>query len=293
MESESAAELAHLIHGATIITLFMRYALIAGSTYFIFYSWKKENFYCSKIQWRYPENKQLVREIIYSAISLAILGLSYSFVIWADMHGYSLSYKNVADYGWVYYFLSMVIMIFVHDTYFYWAHRLLHWRPLFRSVHKIHHLSVNPSPFTAFAFHPVEGIIEALAVPIIAFTIPHHLTAILAIGTYSILLNVMGHLGFELFPKYFVKHWLFKWHNSATNHNMHHTHINCNYGLYFNIWDRLLKTNHPGYEARFEKVTTLRDEAHLEQKLKSGNQKYAIGEPAPEPHQPEEQTVSF
>lgn len=29
-----------------------------------------------------------------------------------------------------------------------------------------------------------------------------------------------------------------------------------NYGLYFNVWDRLMGTNHPDYEARFREVTT-------------------------------------
>jgi len=27
----------------------------------------------------------------------------------------------------------------LHDSWFYWTHRLLHWRPLYRHVHFIHH----------------------------------------------------------------------------------------------------------------------------------------------------------
>ena len=27
----------------------------------------------------------------------------------------------------------------LHDAWFYWTHRLLHWRPLYRHVHYIHH----------------------------------------------------------------------------------------------------------------------------------------------------------
>ncbi len=31
-----------------------------------------------------------------------------------------------------------------------------------------------------------------------------------------------------------------------------------NYGLFFNVWDRLLGTNHTGYEERFGRVTAPR-----------------------------------
>lgn len=27
----------------------------------------------------------------------------------------------------------------LHDTWFYWTHRLLHWRPLYRKIHYMHH----------------------------------------------------------------------------------------------------------------------------------------------------------
>ena len=34
-----------------------------------------------------------------------------------------------------------------------------------------------------------------------------------------------------------------------------------NYGLYFNVWDRLMGTNHDAYEARFREVTSRPAEA--------------------------------
>ena len=44
--------------------------------------------------------------------------------------------------------------------------------------------------------------------------------------------------------------------NTPTNHIMHHETLRGNYGLYFNVWDRLMGTNHANYEARFEEVTS-------------------------------------
>jgi Delta7-sterol 5-desaturase len=42
--------------------------------------------------------------------------------------------------------------------------------------------------------------------------------------------------------------------NTATHHNMHHQLLKHNFGLYFNFWDRLMGTNHPEYEQRFEEI---------------------------------------
>jgi sterol desaturase/sphingolipid hydroxylase (fatty acid hydroxylase superfamily) len=49
--------------------------------------------------------------------------------------------------------------------------------------------------------------------------------------------------------------WVGKFPNTPTHHAMHHEKINGNFGLYFNFWDRMLKTNHAEYEQRFEAVT--------------------------------------
>jgi sterol desaturase/sphingolipid hydroxylase (fatty acid hydroxylase superfamily) len=38
---------------------------------------------------------------------------------------------------------------------------------------------------------------------------------------------------------------------------MHHRYVNYNYGLYFNIWDRLMGTNHPRYEEEYARLFQL------------------------------------
>ena len=35
--------------------------------------------------------------------------------------------------------LTVVVLDYLHDAWFYWTHRLLHWRPLYAHVHAIHH----------------------------------------------------------------------------------------------------------------------------------------------------------
>ncbi len=83
---------------------------------------------------------------------------------------------------------------------------------------------------------------------------PVHLLAIVIFLMLMTVMNVIGHLGYELYPKNFLGNPLLKWNNTSTHHNMHHRLVNCNYGLYFNFWDKLMGTNHPDYQKSFEDV---------------------------------------
>jgi sterol desaturase/sphingolipid hydroxylase (fatty acid hydroxylase superfamily) len=42
---------------------------------------------------------------------------------------------------------------------------------------------------------------------------------------------------------------------------MHHKYVNSNFGLYFNIWDRVMGTNHERYHEEFEAVVSKRKDA--------------------------------
>ena len=68
---------------------------------------------------------------------------------------------------------------------------------------------------------------------------------------WQISFNVLGHCGYELFPRWFVRSWLGRILNTATHHAQHHESNRANFSLYFNYWDRLMGTNHQRYEERF------------------------------------------
>ncbi|HXL58803.1 MAG TPA: sterol desaturase family protein, partial [Chitinophagaceae bacterium] len=59
---------------------------------------------------------------------------------------------------------------------------------------------------------------------------------------YNVFVNPAGHGGFEFVPETFRKHRIFKWQNSVTNHDMHHTNSKYNYGFYFIFWDKVMNT---------------------------------------------------
>jgi sterol desaturase/sphingolipid hydroxylase (fatty acid hydroxylase superfamily) len=66
--------------------------------------------------------------------------------------------------------------------------------------------------------------------------------------------NVLGHLGYEVYPKGWVKFPLLKFKTASTHHNMHHQLFNGNYALYFTWWDKWMGTEFKDYETRHEQI---------------------------------------
>lgn len=202
-----------------------------------------------------PSWRQMGWEVAYSLRSLLIFGIVGGLLLFAILSGWTQMYFRIERYGWWWYGASIVLMIFMHDTYFYWTHRLLHHPRLFKHMHRVHHLSTSPSPWAAYSFSWSEAFVQAGISPLITFTIPNHPSAFAIFMLWQIGFNVMGHCGYEVFPRWFLRSGLGRFFNTLTHHVMHHESYSSNYGLYFNFWDRLMGTNHRHYAERFAEVT--------------------------------------
>ena len=217
--------------------LLLRYIIVAGLPYMWLYVIGKNQFKRLKIQERHPERKQILKEIKYSMITLFI----YSSGIWIFLYwlknGYTKNYTDMNEFGLPYFVCSIFLMIILHDTYSYWIHRMIHHKWLFKYVHLLHHKFKNPSPWSAFAFHPYESILTMGIIPIILFTIPWHNLALAIFITGIIFYDTFVHLGYNI--KQFK---LFKYQNTPLDHDVHHRNSKSNFGLYFTFWDRLMGT---------------------------------------------------
>jgi hypothetical protein len=117
---------------------------------------------------------------------------------------------------------SVVLMLVLHDTFFYWLHRLMHTRALFARTHLLHHRSIHPTAYAAYSFSAAEALGEALIVVAIIFIVPQHPLAFLLFQSLSTAYNVYGHCGRELYPPGMDRHWLGRWLNTASLHAHHH-----------------------------------------------------------------------
>ncbi len=230
------------------------YFIFATSAFVLFYIILKRPMWFRKVQKKLPKVTDYGRDIMYSMISVGIFA-TVALLVFFYAGEWSNNYNDISQYGWTYYVFSIVCMFFIHDTYFYWMHRAMHHPTLFKHVHLVHHKSTNPSPWTAYAFHPLEGFLEAMIIPILAFSIPIHRETMGMFFLFQIIYNVYGHLGFELYPKGFHKTWIGRWVNTSVAHNLHHDKFDGNYSLYFLFWDRWMGTLRTEYDETFEKVT--------------------------------------
>ena len=235
---------------AAVVNLF-RYLVWAGVAFSVFHFLLRGVLVGRKISRATTPRSQHQRDISYSAMSMVIFGLMTFVVIGLKQLGVSQMYGEVEEYGWTYFWLSIPLMLVVHDAWFYWTHRLMHHKRLFKWMHRVHHLSHDPTPWTAYAFHPSEAVVEAAIAPVIMLVMPVHPLAFFIFVTIQMTYNVLGHLGYELYPRWFMKTPLKYVLNTTTHHHQHHQKTNWNFGLYFNWWDRLAGTNHPEYEAAF------------------------------------------
>ncbi len=232
-----------------------RYFIVALIGFLIFYVIFRRRFFFKKIQQKFPANNDYFRELGYSLLTMLIFSSVIVFLNSPTIVIYTTRYQSIDEYGWLYYFSVFPILFIMHDLYFYIMHRIMHHPSLFKYIHLVHHKSTNPSPWAAYAFHPLEAIIEQGIVVIFYFSLPIHISHLAIFFLFSIVYNVYGHLGYELYPKGFNKTWIGRWINTSVNHNQHHQYFKGNYGLYTLIWDRIFGTIRKDYDAQFETIS--------------------------------------
>ncbi|MSO74714.1 MAG: sterol desaturase family protein [Alphaproteobacteria bacterium] len=209
----------------------------------------------TRIQAHAPSAGDYAREIFYSAQTAAVfLLIGVGTFIGAEAGVFTLVAAAPGDHVLPLVGGSLALII-AHDAYFYWTHRFMHHRRLFKFFHRGHHRSRAPTPFAAYAFAWPEAIVQALFLPLMAFLMPVHATPLFVFLTFMIVRNVVGHAGVEFYPRWFGLGPLTAWITTTTHHDLHHEKPGANYGLYFRWWDQLMLTEHADYLARFKRAT--------------------------------------
>lgn len=231
----------------------VRYLIAGTVTSLILYKWLNAWSRSRKIQTKEATKADIRREVFYSLLTTSIYAFVALFVVYGISSGYMKVYENVSDMGWAYTLLSLPLLLVLHDTYFYFAHRSMHHPKLFKWFHKVHHLSRTPTPWAAYSFAPGEAFVMSAFVPFMLWAIPIHGSILFTFVAIQILRNAQGHSGIE-----FHHH---KWVDSpldifttTTHHDLHHQKVKGNYGLYFTWWDRIMGTELPGYKEEFRRI---------------------------------------
>ncbi len=187
---------------------------------------------------------QIRREIGWSLLSALVYGVPAGIAAWGwREHGWTRIYTDVQDYPLWWLPASFALCLAIHDTWFYWTHRLMHAPWPFRTIHAVHHDSRPPTAWAAMSFHPWEALTGAFVIPALVFILPLHAGTVLAVLLTMTVMGVTNHMGWELFSPRLVHGPAGNWLITATHHQLHHERYRCNYGLYFRFWDRVCGTD--------------------------------------------------
>lgn len=117
---------------------------------------------------------------------------------------------------------------------FYWVHRLLHCRPLYKASHYLHHKNINVGPWSGLAMHPIEHILYFSCI-LIHWIVPSHPIHMLMNAQHAAFTPSQGHVGFETL----VLKGKVGLPAASFFHQLHHRYFECNYGendMPFDMW---------------------------------------------------------
>ena len=126
---------------------------------------------------------------------------------------------------------------------FYWIHRFLHWPPLYKIAHALHHRNVNVGPWSGISMHPIEHALYFTNF-LIHFVVPSHPVHILFHAYFQTLGAVANHSGFESLVYRDKKQIQL----ADFFHQLHHRYFECNYGTVEMPWDKWFGSFHDGSE---------------------------------------------
>jgi len=203
--------------------------LFYGAFYLWLYVWRREGT-ATKYDARWPARQsrsflfgdQLWDNVFWTAGVGGLTWTAYEWLTWWLYANGRLPTLGWGDHpAW---FVAWFLLVPLwREFHFYWVHRLIHWRPLYRRVHYLHHKNVNPNPWSGMAMHPVETVLY-LSVCLIHWVVPSHPLHFLFDLQHAGLAPAAGHDGFDgpllrgTLPvgSYF--------------HYLHHRYFECNYG---------------------------------------------------------------
>ncbi|MEM8811102.1 MAG: sterol desaturase family protein [Pseudomonadota bacterium] len=233
--------------------------LVAGGLHLYFYTWRRQGLrlkYDPRDLIRkgraFTFDNQVIENMVWTLASGVTFWTAYEvLLIWAMANGYApvLSFND--NPVW---FVALFLLVpVVHSFHCYWVHRLLHWPPLYRLAHALHHRNMNVGPWSGLSMHPIEHILF-FSSALLHFLVPTHPVHLLYPMQYLSLTAATSHTGFEgLVVQDKNRLALGTFH-----HQMHHRYFECNYGNLEMPWDKWFGSFHDGSQEAHERMKARR-----------------------------------
>lgn len=166
---------------------------------------------------------QTIDNMIWTFASGVPIWTAYEVVcLWAFANGF-VPWLEFASHPLGFVALMLAIPM-IREFHFYIVHRAIHWPPLYRTVHKLHHYNANPGPWSSLAMHPGEHILYFSGILLHLIIPSHPLHAIFHVH-HAALGAVVGHIGFDKL----VAGGRSSVDTGAFDHYLHHKYFEVNY----------------------------------------------------------------
>ena len=189
---------------------------------------------------KFSFGSQTLDNIFWSLVSGCTIWTGFeALTLWAYSN-HIIPYVDIRQHPFYAAFLTLAV-VYLRYFHFYFVHRLIHWKPLYRLCHYLHHRNINVGPWSGLSMHPIEHLLYFSGV---------FLHWIIPSGPYHAIFHLMhagispaiGHVGFhELVISDGVK-------VPSDNyfHYLHHRMFTVNYGVQDFPLDWWFKTQHDG-----------------------------------------------
>ncbi len=139
-------------------------------------------------------------------------------------------------------FIAIFLIVPIWESfYFYLIHKWLHWKPLYKLAHHVHHRNTNVGPWSGLSMHPIEHLIFLGSV-LVHWIILSHPIHVLYHLQYFCLAAVTTHCGYHSIAGERRKVLSL----GTFHHQMHHRFVHCNYGGLEFPWDKFMGSFHDG-----------------------------------------------
>lgn len=227
--------------------------LVAGGLHWWLYLRRgQQRHYKFHDKWPETDNPKLflwgnqVRDNVFwsiaSGVTICTAYEAITYWIYANGH---LRVPAIGDHP-IYFGLCLLGVFFLGNYHFYCVHRFMHWAPVYKIVHELHHRNVNTGPWTGISMHPLEHLLY-FSVFIALWLLPVHPVIVVLLSLFMAIGPAPSHSGFDFVEIRGKRITAGDWY-----HQLHHQYFNFNYGNSNAPLDHLFGSYHDGSKASLQ-----------------------------------------